>query len=92
MKAEKILLWAQMQSTGVDFSVNGITFQISYLGKGFWKRYFHKGSHPTRGNVSQTEMQDALDKATTFTLYEGQKPHEVSRQEFEQMVASVFNF
>jgi len=91
MKAEQILLWALMKSSGVDFSVNGETFQISNLGKGYWKRFFHAGSHPTRGNVSQEEIQKALDNASEFTLYEGRVPQKLTRKDFEQMVTSALN-
>lgn len=91
MKAEQIIIWVMMNHSGVDFSVNGETFQISNLGKGFWKRFFHAGSHPTRGSVSQEEIQKALDCANEFTLFEKQIPKKLTRKEFDQMVTSALN-
>jgi len=67
------------------------TYQISYLGKGFWRRFFPKGNHPVRKNVSVENIQKALDSATEFILYKNQNDSDVIlREDFEQMVASVF--
>lgn len=92
MNAQEVLIWTLVKSSGVDFCVGQDHFQISNLGKGFWQRFFPKGSQPVRKNVSLENIQKALDSATEFILYKNRNDFDViSREDFEQMVTSALN-
>lgn len=71
-----IQTWVEGERKALEWAVGERTFQICGVrgAEGCWERFFHAEGHPTRRKVSESEIVDALEQATSpFEFYRGQK-------------------
>lgn len=90
MKASMLFLALRAKGLVVDIiTVDYRTFQISGSDRfqGIYERLFHADSHPTRRNVSEGEMQFALDHATEIRLWTGPSYRVITKTELETELA-----
>lgn len=94
---KKILLWLQLEGKTLEWELGGRTFQFSGHPQmaGYWERFFHAGSHPTRRQMSEAEAKKAFRDSDSFLLYSVRKDESgaetLSREQVLSRVAQVFS-
>lgn len=75
VEAIRLALQAEGQQRGVEWFVRAEAramrwYQVSAFGRGYWERFAHVGSHPTRGNRSVEALESLIGQAERgeFTL------------------------